>query len=363
MQEIRYSVQNKFEFMSELREQVAGYFERNHLSENGSFKLVLKTIFMFALFLTPYFLLLFGVINSLYGVFIGYVTIGLGQAGVGMAVMHDANHRSYSKNQIINRWMSKSLYLLGGFPATWQYQHNTMHHGYTNIDGKDEDINPGPVLRLSPHKPLLKIHKYQHLYAWFLYGLMTLLWITVKDFKQLYRYHKNNVPLSGKYSFRQMLMTLIFSKMLYYIAFIVVPIIILPFAWYWIVIAFLIMHFVSGFILSVIFQTAHVIPTSEYPLPDENGDMENNWAVHQLYTTSDFAPKNKILGWFIGGLNCQVEHHLFPNISHVHYHKISDIVKKIARKYGLPYHAQRSFLKALIQHGKMLNKLGLDLYI
>jgi len=363
MQEVSYSVQNKSGFMSELREQVAAYFENNHLSENGNLNLFLKTIFMFALFLTPYFLLLFGVIHSLYGVFISYVVIGLGQAGVGMAVMHDANHRSYSRNKVLNRWMSKSLYLLGGFPATWQYQHNTMHHGYTNIDGMDEDINPGPVLRLSPHKPLLKIHKYQHIYAWFLYGLMTLLWITVKDFKQLYRYHKNNVPLSEKYSYNQMLMTLIFSKILYYIAFVVVPVIILPFAWYWIVFAFLIMHFVSGFILSVIFQTAHVIPTSEYPLPDKNGDMENNWAVHQLYTTSDFAPKNKILGWFIGGLNCQVEHHLFPNISHVHYHKISDIVKKIARKYGLPYHAQRSFLKAVIQHGKMLNKLGLDLYI
>ncbi len=360
---IRYSVQNKPEFMSELREQVAGYFEKNNLSENGNFNLVLKTIFMFAVFLTPYFLLLFGVINSLLGVFISYAIIGLGQAGVGMAVMHDANHRSYSKNQKVNKWLSKSLYLLGGFPATWQYQHNTMHHGYTNIDGKDEDINPGPVLRISPHKPLLKVHQYQHIYAWFLYGLMTMLWITVKDFKQLYRYKKGKVPLSGKFTYTQMLITLIFSKLLYYIAFMIVPILVLPFAWYWIILAFFVMHFVSGLLLSVIFQSAHVVPTSDYPLPDENGNMKNNWAIHQLYTTSDFAPKSKVLGWFIGGLNCQVEHHLFPNISHVHYHNISDIVKKTAQKYDLPYYAQDSFLKALIYHGKMLKKLGLDISI
>ncbi|MFP4023101.1 MAG: fatty acid desaturase family protein [Thiohalospira sp.] len=361
MKEVKYTVQSRPEFMSDLREQVSNYMKKNHLTEYGNLNLTLKTIFMFALFLTPYFLLIFGVIDSLIGVFISYVIIGLGQAGVGMAVMHDANHRSYSKNKIINRWMSKSLYLLGGFPATWQYQHNTMHHGYTNIDGKDEDIDPGPVLRISPHKPLLKIHKYQYLYAWFLYGLMTLLWVTVKDFKQLYRYHKNDVHLSDKYSFNQMLITLIISKILYYIAFIVIPIIILPFAWYWIIIAFLIMHFVSGFILSVIFQTAHVVPTSKYPLPDEKGNLENNWAIHQLFTTSDFAPKNKVFGWFIGGLNCQVEHHLFPNISHVHYHNISDLVEKTTQKHGLPYHVQSSFLKAIIQHGKMLNKLGLDL--
>ncbi|MEE4196786.1 MAG: acyl-CoA desaturase [Bacteroidales bacterium] len=346
--------------MAELRTKVADYFQQNHLSENGNVNLVLKTIFMFALFLTPYFLLLFGEIHSIYGIFIGYLVIGLGQAGVGMTVMHDANHRSYSKNRVINRWMSKSLYLLGGFPSTWQYQHNTMHHGYTNVEGKDEDINPAPVLRLSPHKPLLKIHKSQHRYAWFLYGLMTLLWVTAKDFKQLYRYHKNKVSLSEKYSYPQMLITLIFSKLLYYMAFIVVPMIILPFAWYWIIVAFLIMHFVSGFVLSVIFQTAHVVPTSRYPLPDNDGNMENNWAVHQLFTTSDFAPENKILGWLIGGLNCQVEHHLFPNICHIHYHKISDIVKKTTHKYGLPYHSHRSFFQAVLQHGKMLKKLGQD---
>jgi len=133
---------------------------------------------------------------------------------------------------------------------------------------------------------------------------------------------------------------------------------VLPFAWYWILIFFITMHFISGFVLTIIFQTAHVVPTSAYPLPNENGSVQNSWAVHQLLTTSDYSPKNKIFSWLIGGLNYQVEHHLFPNISHVHYKNIATMVKETAQKYSLPYHVQPGFLKALLEHAKMLKKLG-----
>jgi linoleoyl-CoA desaturase len=302
--------------------------------------------------------MLSGVINSFAGVLISWIIMGIGQAGVGMGVMHDANHRSLSKNQTINKLMSNTLYLLGGTPITWQHQHNTLHHGFTNIDGHDEDISPVSVLRFSPHKPLLRIHKYQHLYAWFFYGLMTILWVTTKDFKQLIRYNKSGVTLSNNKSFKHLMGIVILSKVIYYIVLMIIPMLILPFAWYWIMVFFITMHFTSGFILTIIFQTAHVVPTSEYPLPDENGTLENNWAVHQLYTTSNYSPKNRVFSWFIGGLNYQVEHHLFPNISHVHYHKISKLVKDMANKYNLPYHVQPGFLKALWEHTIMLKKLG-----
>jgi len=355
---IRFSTQNKREFITELREKVARYFEINQILKYGNLNLVLKTIFMFSLYLSPYLLMLSGLINSIGWVFVCWIIMGFGKAGMGMAVMHDANHRSYSKNQTMNKWMAKTLYLLGGFPPNWQYQHNTMHHGYTNIDGQDEDINPGAFLRISPHKPLLKIHKYQYLYAWFFYGLMTLSWATGKDFRQLYRYKKSGVTLSSNKTYKQLLVILIISKVLYYFVFILIPIVVLPFAWYWIFVFFLSMHFTSGFILTVIFQTAHVVPSSEYPIPNENGTMENNWAVHQLFTTSDFSPNNKVLSWLMGGLNFQVEHHLFPDISHVHYHKISQFVKAMTHKYNLPYHVQPGFFKAIWEHARMLKKLG-----
>ena len=299
-----------------------------------------------------------GVIDSLAGVFICWAIIGFGKAGVGMAIMHDANHHSYSKNKTINKWMIKTMYMVGGFPPNWQYQHNTLHHGYTNIDGIDEDIDPGSVIRLSPHKPLLKAHKYQHIYAWFLYGLMTLSWVTTKDYAQLNRYIKRGAQLSNHSTNKQLFISLIISKILYFGVFLVIPMLVLPFAWYWIILFFITMHFVSGFLLTIIFQTAHVVPTSVYPLPEKDGSIQNSWAVHQLRTTSDYSPNNKVLSWLIGGLNYQVEHHLFPNISHVHYHKISKMVKETAHQYDLPYNVQPGFLKALWEHAKMLKKLG-----
>jgi linoleoyl-CoA desaturase len=355
---IKFPLPTKTDFINELREKVKEYFETNQISKYGNANIVLKSAFMVLLYLVPFALMLTGVVQLLPLIFLCWIIMGIGMAGIGMALMHDANHGSYSKNQKINALLAKSLYLLGGFPPNWQYQHNTLHHGFTNIDGHDEDIAPMGLLRFSPHKPLLKIHKYQYLYAWFFYGLMTLSWTTIKDFQKLYEYKKMGADLSSKNSYNQLQLKIIVSKILYYIIFLVLPLIILPVSWYWVVLAYLAMHFTSGFILSVIFQTAHVVTTSEYPLPDENGNLENNWAIHQLLTTSDFAPKSNVFSWLVGGLNYQVEHHLFPNISHVHYKNISHLVENTAIKYGLPYHVQPTFLSALNNHAQMLKLLG-----
>jgi linoleoyl-CoA desaturase len=286
------------------------------------------------------------------------MVMGFGMAGVGMATMHDANHGSFSKRKWMNRLFGNSLYLLGGFPPNWRYQHNTLHHGYTNIEGHDEDIAPPEILRLSPHRPLKKIHRYQFLYAWFLYSLMTISWIIVKDFRRLKKYREMGVKLSGKRTYNRLLVELIISKIVYYIIFLGVPILTVPVAWYWTVAGFLLMHFTGGLILAAVFQTAHVVPTSEYPMPDENGEINNNWAAHQLYTTCNFAPRSRVFTWLVGGLNYQVEHHLFPNISHIHYRHIAGIVQKKAKEFGMPYHVNRSFLGAVGQHVRMLKLLG-----
>ncbi len=355
---IKFSLQTQPEFIYELREKVKEYFEKGHISKYGNTNIVLKSLFMISLYLVPFILMLSGIVQIFPMIFLCWIIMGFGMAGIGMALMHDANHRSYSKNQKINSLLSNSLYLLGGFPPNWQYQHNTLHHGFTNIEGHDEDIDPMGLLRFSPHKTLLKVHKYQYLYAWFFYGLMTISWTTLKDFQKLYEYKKMGAELGSNKSFKQMQLNLIVSKILYYIIFLVIPIIVLPVSWFWVVLFYLAMHFISGLILSTIFQTAHVVSTSEYPLPDENGNIESNWAIHQLLTTSDFSPGSKIFSWMIGGLNYQVEHHLFPNICHIHYKGISRLVKETASKYGLPYHVQPTFFSAVRNHAKMLKILG-----
>ncbi len=320
--------------------------------------MVIKSVFMVSVYLIPYFLMVTGIVTSLPLTFLCWIIMGMGMAGVGMALMHDANHGTYSKNKFINNLLGKSLYLLGGYPPTWKFQHNTLHHAYTNIDGHDDDITTVNLLRFSPHKPLYKIHKYQKWYAWFFYGLMTLSWATTKDFSQFNRYKESGSAFTGGKSHLQMLTSIILGKIIYYAIFLVIPIITLSISWYWIIIFFFAMHFTTGLILGVVFQTAHVVAENEFPLPDKNGNIENNWAVHQLLTTADYAPKSRIFSWLIGGLNYQVEHHLFPNISHVHYRKISLLVKETAQKYGLTYHVQPTFMAAIINHIRMLKLLG-----
>ncbi len=356
---VKFSKTNKPEFIKELRSRVFAYFEENNISKHANGWMVLKSVCMVAMFLIPYFLLVTGVCDNIWTVFAAWMVMGLGVAGIGLSIMHDANHGAYSANKRVNTLMSYWINFVGGDALNWRIQHNVLHHSFTNIDGHDEDIDPGGLMRFSPHKERAKFHRFQHIYAWFLYGLMTLLWITFKDFKQLNRYKEKGLLRGEKKSYNRLLSEIIISKVLYYAFALGIPLLtVTAVAWWQTILFFIAMHYLAGLILALVFQPAHVIPEIEYPLPDENGKMDNNWAMHQLYTTANFAPGNKILSWYVGGLNYQVEHHLFPQICHIHYAKIAKIVKATAEEYGLPYHSQKHFRGAIYKHAQMLYKLG-----
>lgn len=355
---IRFSRTNQIEFITDLKKQVKNYFDQNNISTYGNSQMVLKTIVMFSLYLVPYFLMVFGVVTNIWLVLGMWTIMGIGNTGIGLSIMHDANHGAYSKNKHVNKYLSYVMNLIGANSFIWKIQHNVLHHSFTNIEGMDEDIDPGPLMRLSPHAPLLKAHKHQHIYGWFLYGLMTFLWLTTKDFKQLVRYKKLGLMKTQKRSFRSVLTEAIVSKVFYYAYALIIPLIFIQAPWYIILSGFFMMHFMTGLALGLIFQPAHVMPSADFPLPDKESSVENNWAVHQLFTTTNFAPKSKVFSWFVGGLNYQIEHHLFPNICHVHYKKISEIVKAKTEEYGLPYYSQETFYAAIREHAKMLKKLG-----
>ena len=346
------------DFMLELRKKVDDYFIQNNISKHGNINLIIQTFVMLALYLGPYLLMVTGVVSSTPLILTCWIIMGLGMAGVGMDIMHDANHGSYSKNRRLNNFLSYSLYITGGLPVTWRIQHNNIHHSYTNIHGYDADIEPVEILRFSPHKPHRKIHRFQHIYAWILYGLMTLLWITTKDFQQLVRYRKQGLLAREEKSYRLLMLKLILTKTAYYIIFIGIPMYFLPIPWYITLLFFFVMHFIAGVILATVFQTAHIMPDSEYPLPDKDGRIENNWVVHQLLVTSDYAPNSRILTWLLGGLNYHAVHHLFPHVCHVHYKKISPIIKEVTNKYDIPYRIQPTFFKAVGKHFEMLKLLG-----
>jgi len=286
------------------------------------------------------------------------IVIGVGMAGVGMNVMHDGNHGAYSSKKWVNKLMGGSIYILAGNVYNWQVQHNVLHHTYTNIHEHDEDLEAGRILRFTKHDEWRQHHKFQHLYSVFLYGLLTFNWAITSDFLQMYRYTKKKLAYGNFPKPVINWSVLLITKIIYFSIWIVVPMLVLDIAWYKVILGFFMMHYVAGLILSIVFQLAHVIDQAETPIPDQEGQMENTWAIHQLHTTVNFGRKNRLMNWYTGGLNHQVEHHIFPNISHIHYTKISKIVKETAKEFNLPYNEYETTRKAIISHFRHLKSLG-----
>ncbi|MBS1652016.1 MAG: acyl-CoA desaturase [Bacteroidetes bacterium] len=354
---LRFNNSNR-QFYTELRKRVDLYFRENNLSKTGNINMYLKTVFMIGLYFVPYFLILFNVFESKLMWLFMSALMGSAMAGIGLCVMHDANHGSYSKNQKVNDLLGFTLNLLGGHANNWKIQHNVIHHTYTNVHEVDEDIAPPGFLRFEPHSKLKKIHSLQFIYAWFFYGFMTLMWSTTKDFKQAIRYKKQGHYTNTKTTLGKQLTVVILSK-IFYFAYMLLPLFLVPNMTFlnWLL-GYFVLHFIAGFILACIFQSAHVVESAEFPVPADGSNFENDWAVHQLKTTMNFGMKDRVFSWFIGGLNYQIEHHLFPSICHVHYYKISEIVKQVASEFNLPYHSKRTFIGAVWSHQKMLYKFG-----
>ena len=342
--------------MSALRKNVNDYFREKGISTKGNWKSWLKSAAMLAIYLTPFILVL---TVSMYGwmIFPLAVIMGIGMAGTGMAVMHDGLHGSTSKKGWLNDLIGSTIYMLGSTSINWKIQHNVLHHTFTDIEGMDEDIESRTALRLSVHAPMKKIHRYQYIYAFFLYSLMMLRKF-VNDFFQLYRYNKQGITRQQNAKPKWEYVKLIGSKLIFFFTAVGLPLIFSGFTWWQILLGFVIMICTGGFIMAIVFQLAHVVEDVEQPLPTSEGNIENEWAIHQLKTTANFARNNWFVNWFVGGLNFQVEHHLFPNICHIHYRKISFIVEKTAREFGLPYHMKPSFISAVTSHTRMLKALG-----
>ena len=359
---VKFNRKQQPEFFKELRLRVNNYFKENNITQYANSKMKFKTVVMFTLYLAPLVLMLTGVVTGFWPVLVMWVIMGFGKTGIGTSIMHDANHGSYSQNKYVNNFLGYAANLVGAYHVTWKIQHNVLHHSYTNIHDHDEDIS-NPLMRLSPNQDRKWLHKFQIIYAPFFYGIMTLYWTFTKDIMQVLRYHKMNLLVTQKRNLANALTELTFNKVAYIIIFLVLPIWLIDLPWWQVSIGFVTMHFFTGLALALIFQTAHVVQETEFFETSDIGSVENNWAIHQLLTTSNFSSKQKnMLSWFIGGLDYQIEHHLFPNICHIHYRKISKIVRETAQEFGIPYFQHKSFLYALKSHFALLHQLGTGKY-
>jgi linoleoyl-CoA desaturase len=359
---VKFNNKLQTNFVKELRSNVNGYFTENNISPYANGNMVFKTVFMLALYFIPMILMYSGIVSGTWPVLGMWFLMGLGMSGIGLSIMHDANHGAYSKNKRVNQALGYLVNFLGAYHINWQIQHNMLHHSFTNIDGFDGDID-NPIMRFSPTQKRKKFFRFQVLYAPILYGLMTLYWIFSKDFERLVRYNRRGYLERKGLSLKKAVTIVIFNKIWYLALTLALPLILVDIPWWQTVLGFLMMHYICGLLLALIFQPAHVVEHNAFfEAPEEGEIIENNWAIHQLNTTSNFAHGSRLFSWFIGGLNYQVEHHLFPHICHIHYKKIAPIVRSTAEKYGITYHQHRTFFGALKSHFTLLHQLGTGKY-
>jgi linoleoyl-CoA desaturase len=340
-------------FFKTLKSRVDSYFETTGLRRRDSPRMYAKTAIILAWFGVSYALLVFVATTWWQGV--GFAaSLALAIAGIGFSIQHDANHGSYSSKESVNRLMGITLDLLGASSYVWKWKHNIFHHTYTNLSGADEDINIGFFARLAPDQPRHRIHRLQQFYVWLLYGFLLAKWQFVDDFKNLAqgRIAENRMPRPR----RMALVEFIAGKVGFFAWAFLVPLLFHP---WWVVLLFYgATSFSVAVILSTVFQSAHSNVHASFPTIPETGEVPNSWAIHEVESTVDFARGRPVLTWYLGGLNYQIEHHLFPKISHVHYPRLAPIVEATCAEFGVSYTAHEGFFPAVSSHWRWLQKMG-----
>lgn len=342
-------------FHVELKKRINQYFETSGKSATGGFRILSKAMFFAAALIYCYIQLVFFKPQSIWIDMGLCIAMGIIIAGIGFNVMHDGAHGSFSKYPLLNHLAAYSTEFVGASHFMWNVKHNVIHHAYTNIDGIDDDIDAKPFLRMATTQKKYKMHRFQHWYFWIFYATLHLYWTLLSDYKKYFTRKVGDIPLK-KMKPKDHLLFWTF-KVVYYALFMIIPIVRLGFV-DWLV-GYLIISCTTGLILSVVFQLAHTVEHTHFPMPDEaSGKMQDEWAVHQLKTTANFATRNKLISWYVGGLNFQVEHHLFPKISHIHYPAINKIVKQACKEYNVIYIEYRQMYQALFSHIHFLKEMG-----
>jgi linoleoyl-CoA desaturase len=354
MPKITFSNRNN-DFYQSLKTAVEEYFEKNNIKKTGDWRLFSKTIILIGSAIAMYCLLIFVNMNALPALLL-CAGLGFVFASIGFSVMHDANHGSYSTKPKLNDLLGLSANALGASSFFWKQKHNIIHHTYTNVDGIDDDIAKSPIIRQCESQKWVPAHKVQHLYLLPIYALSSIFWIFFMDFT---KYFSRKIYTTDAWAMTAKNKAIFWATKIGYLTFyIVVPIMIWGFLG-WLA-GFFLLHAAMGLTLSLVFQLAHVVENTEFETIalDETKHIETAWAEHQIRTTANFAMGNKVISWFVGGLNYQIEHHLFPRVSHVHYPAISKIVMEKCAEYNLPYNKYDTMTEALASHFKVMKDLG-----
>jgi len=351
MRRLKFTGDN--DFYVELKRRVDLHMTNNGRRERHCPEMYLKTAIILATFAASYGLLVFASLTWWQALPLA-VVLAFATAAIGFNIMHDASHHAYSNIPWVNRLAQKSLDLIGGSSYLWRWKHVVFHHTYANIYGYDTDVDLGELGRLTPHHKRLRFHSWQHWYLWFLYGALVVKWHCLDDFRVAIR------GRIGEHRYPRLkggdLATFLFGKLLFFMIAFGIP---LRFHSVWVVALFyIIIAFIVGIVMSVVFQLAHSVEDAGFPRPQTPGRMDTPWAIHQVETTVDFARNSRAAYWLLGGLNFQIEHHLFPRICHINYPLIAPVVEDTCREFGVRYTAHETFRQGLASHFRWLRQMG-----
>ncbi len=341
-------------FRKTLNDRVNAYLRDNHIPARDVPAMYLKSAIVLTWWLGTYLLLLLGHFPPLVNVVLCTVW-ALAIAAVGFNVMHDANHNGYSDHPRINRLIGLSAEMLGMSGFRWRVKHNVWHHTYTNIAGFDDDVETFGLMRLTPRERWKPLHKAQAWYFPVVYSLIGFDFI-LRDFMMVFT---GKSDANHIYPQMDALDKLTFwaGKLFFFAIMFALPLLVFP--WWQVLIGFMLVMLAVGLVMGVVFQLAHINGESDFPEPV--GDplhIENEWAVHQVETTADFAPRNRLLNFYIGGLNYQIEHHLLPHICHLNYPRLAPIVRATCEEFNIRYNCYDTWREAFAGHWRELRLLG-----
>ena len=351
---LKFAKSDNFQF--ELRRRVDEFFSQNGIKERDCPQMYFKTLVLLILFVLSYTSLVF-LAQTWWQALVLSGLLGLVMAGIGFNIQHDGNHQAYSEHRAVNKIAGMSLELIGGSSHNWHWKHVIFHHTYVNIIGHDNDLNVGVFGRLTPEQPRHSFHRWQHYYLWLLYGLMAIKWQLYDDFEAvlLGKMGETKYPRPKGWD----LAIFLGGKIIFFSLAFVLPLLFHPIS---VVLTFYaVTTAILGVVLSIVFQLAHAVEEAAFPLPIEGTrEIAATWVVHQTQTTVNFSKDNPLITWFLGGLNFQTEHHLFPQICHIHYPAIAGIVEGTCQDFGVEYLSHGSFWAGMVSHYRWLRQMGIE---
>ena len=355
---LSHSFQNQKDtaFGEAVRQRVSAHLKQEQIQTLATSAMVLKTLFLFLSYLGIYAVLILNPWDSVVLMFACYGTLGLLLGVIGMNIMHDKVHGAYAKRPIWNFLLEIPILFIGLESKIWYIEHNVLHHNYTNVEGLDHDIHHRFIFRFSENQPKRWIHRFQFIYAPVIYGLLLFEWLSVKDFIKVIQYRKKGL-IESQGAAVQLFFQILIKKAFFHATFLLLPLLLMDMNPWIVLSGYAFMLVCGGFFMTMVFQLAHIVPNLKF-VATQDVNIPENWYVHQLQTTSNFALGNRFVTAVIGGLNYQIEHHLFPGMCHVHYPEIAPIVQQTCQEFGLPYHQLPSVKAAVRGHFNLLKTLG-----